>query len=111
MERSITNMNQQLPIKMPRGNPNWKPGVSGNPIGRPIGSRQRIAEHVLSAYEAVLGEDPVASLRELKEHDPGKFWSIAANLLPREVAINVQQVAPVGPIMRRLSTPATPRRS
>jgi hypothetical protein len=78
-----------------RGNPNMQRGApSLNPAGRPVGSRQKIAEHVLSTFEAVLGEDPVTALRELRANDPGRFWTIAANLLPKEVALSVQQATP-----------------
>jgi hypothetical protein len=96
-------MIQQDQIKR-RGNPNWKPGVSGNPVGRPIGARQKIAEHVLSTYEGVLGEDPATSLRDLRTNDPGKFWSIAASLLPREVELSVHQAIPGGLDPRDWST-------
>jgi len=85
---------QQAENKLKPGNPNWLPGQSGNPKGRPVGSRQKIAEHVLSTFEAVLGENPVDALRGLRETDPGKFWSIAASLLPRETLVSVQQVVP-----------------
>jgi hypothetical protein len=80
--------------KLGRGNPNWKPGQSGNPKGRPVGSRQKIAEQLLTAFAAVLDEDPVVALRELKQNDPAKFWTIASGLLPRETMLSVQQVAP-----------------
>jgi hypothetical protein len=85
--------NLMLPPK--RGNPNMQRGApSLNPAGRPVGSRQKIAEHVLSTFEAVLGENPVDALRELRTADPGKFWTIAANLLPKEVSVSVQQSIP-----------------
>jgi len=57
-------MNQQ--VNKSAGNPNWKPGKSGNPDGRPPGSRQKIAEKLLSEFVATL-ETPEAaeSLRRL----------------------------------------------
>jgi hypothetical protein len=80
--------------KFKPGNPNWRPGQSGNPRGRPVGSRQKIAEQLLTAFAAVLDEDPVVALRELKQNDPAKFWTIASGLLPRETMLSVQQVVP-----------------
>jgi Family of unknown function (DUF5681) len=82
--------------KFKPGNPNWKPGQSGNPKGRPVGSRQKIAEQLLTAFAAVLDEDPVVALRELKQNDPAKFWTIASGLLPKETLLSVQQVVPGG---------------
>jgi hypothetical protein len=80
--------------KLKPGNPNWLPGQSGNPRGRPPGSRQKIAEQLLTAFASVLDEDPVTALRALRADDPGKFWSIAAGLLPRETLVSVQQAVP-----------------
>jgi Family of unknown function (DUF5681) len=46
------------PVK--RGNPDWKPGQSGNPEGRPLGSRSRTT----IALEALLdGEGPALTRR------------------------------------------------
>jgi hypothetical protein len=87
-----------------RGNPNWHPGHSGNPAGRPVGSRQKISENVLTAFSLVSGEDAEASLRALRASDPGRFWTIAANLLPKEVALSVTQATPAGLDPRTWST-------
>jgi hypothetical protein len=77
-----------------RGNPAWKPGQSGNPAGRPLGSRHKIAENVLGAFSLMTGADAETSLRALRDDDPGKFWQIAATLLPREVAVSIQRTLP-----------------
>jgi Family of unknown function (DUF5681) len=87
-------MIQQEQIQKKRGNPNWTKGQSANPAGRPLGSRNKIAENVLTAFSLTTGEDAEASLRELRANDPGKFWQIAASLLPREVAVSMQQALP-----------------
>ena len=89
-------MIQQKQIQKKRGNPNWSPGQSGNPAGRPIGSRNKIQENVLNAFSLVSGEDAMESLLELRAADPGRFWTIAASLLPKEVALSVRQVVPAG---------------
>jgi uncharacterized protein DUF5681 len=87
-------MQQEQIQKKQRGNPTWQKGQSGNPAGRPLGSRNKIAENVLTSFSLVTGEDAERSLRELRDSDPGKFWQIAASLLPREVAMTVQQSLP-----------------
>jgi hypothetical protein len=80
-----TDMNQQDIIKK-SGPHRWRPGESGNANGRPVGSRQKIAERVLSVFKDIVDTDAAeASLRALMTEDPGKFWTIAAGLLPREV--------------------------
>jgi hypothetical protein len=88
------NMIQQEQIQKKRGNPTWVKGQSANPAGRPLGSRNKISENVLTAFSLTTGEDAEASLRELRANDPGRFWTIAASLLPREVAVSMQQALP-----------------
>jgi Family of unknown function (DUF5681) len=77
------------------GNPNWKPGQSGNPRGRPLGSKQKIAERVLGNFSGLLDTDEATtSLQRLMVDDPGKFWTIAAGLLPRETLVAIEQRLP-----------------
>jgi hypothetical protein len=92
MERK--KLNQQLEKKK-RGNPAWQKGVSANPAGRPLGSRHAISTGVLTEFSALVNSDEAAaSLRALMIEDAGRFWTIAASLLPREVALSVQQRLP-----------------
>jgi hypothetical protein len=86
-------LNQEL--KKKRGNPAWVKGVSANPAGRPLGSRHAISTGVLTEFSALVNSDEAAtSLRTLMIEDAGRFWTIAASLLPREVAMTVQQRLP-----------------
>jgi hypothetical protein len=83
--------------KFKPGNPNWLPGQSGNPRGRPPGSRQKIADRALALVNDLIHTDAAtASLNELMATDPGKFWTIVAGLLPKELEakIRVQVAAP-----------------
>jgi hypothetical protein len=85
-------MNQQTKQTGPH---RWQKGQSGNPQGRPLGSRQRIAERVLAGFSDLLDSDQaMASLKNLMLEDPAKFWSIAAGLLPRETLLQVSQALP-----------------
>jgi len=89
----------------PRGNPNWQPGQSGNPKGRPLGSRQKIADNLLAAFAGLVASDAAtASLQNLMAEDPGKFWTIAASLLPKEVALSIQQTIPGGLTVEEFQT-------
>jgi len=80
--------------KLPVGNPNWKPGQSGNPRGRPLGARQRISEKLLADLATVWEEQGTAVLQRLATDDPGKLAQIAFGLLPKEAFLSVQQAAP-----------------
>ena len=72
----------------------WKPGESGNPMGRPIGARSRYSEDVLTVLAndwAAGGADVVARVRAT---DPSTYLRVVASILPKDVLVNVQQSAP-----------------
>jgi Family of unknown function (DUF5681) len=72
----------------------WLPGTSGNPTGRPQGSRQKIANALLEDIADVWSRHGKTVLTRLAIDDPAKLASIAYGLLPRDIFINVQQQAP-----------------
>jgi hypothetical protein len=78
------------------GNPNWKPGVSGNPKGRGPTNRQKIAERLIADLADTWSTHGATVLQHLATNDPGKFATIAFGLLPRDVFVQVQQQAPGG---------------
>jgi Family of unknown function (DUF5681) len=62
------------PKKKNRGNPAWQKGVSANPAGRPLGSRNAISTGVLTEFSALVNSDEAAeSLRTLMIEDGGRF--------------------------------------
>lgn len=64
----------------------FKPGTSGNPLGRPRGGRNRLSEDFVQAmYDdfKVHGRGAIAAVRE---KDPSTYVKVIAQLLPREVA-------------------------
>jgi hypothetical protein len=72
---------------MPNHNPNfkenaWKPGVSGNPGGRPAGSRNIRTQEVLDLIRAQGHKDPLVTLSELQNSsDDEDIRATAANML------------------------------
>ncbi len=56
----------------------WKQGESGNPKGRPKGSRDKINERALALIDEVLAEDndalARAALQKVRDDDPAAFW-------------------------------------
>ena len=67
---------------------------SGNPTGRPIGSRQKISEKLLTGLAEVWEERGKTVLARLAVDEPGKQATIAYGLLPRDVFISVEQRTP-----------------
>jgi hypothetical protein len=56
--------------------------------GRPKGSRNKLAEDLIADVYAVWQEKGITCLRQLAEIDPGKFASLAVQLVPRDVKID-----------------------
>jgi hypothetical protein len=65
----------------------WKPGQSGNPAGRPLGSRNAIDGAFLTdllAEYRIGGRDAIVAMRT---NSPGDFVKMIASLLPKQVDI------------------------
>lgn len=69
------------------GNPDWKPGVSGNPIGRPKGARTRFGEEfVLEFMEhwKIHGKD---CLDKLANENVEAYARVAVAILPKIIEL------------------------
>jgi Family of unknown function (DUF5681) len=65
----------------------FKPGQSGNPAGRPKGSRNKLAENFLDdAYQQWRLHGSKA-LETMATSEPAKFCQMIAGLLPKEMHI------------------------
>jgi hypothetical protein len=72
-------------------NGRWLKGTPSPSPGRPISSRQRISEKLLSDLADVWEERGKDVLMQLALDDPGKLAQIAYGLLPRDIFLHVQQ--------------------
>ena len=79
----------------------WQPGQSGNPAGRPLGARNKIAEQIIATLaDDWNGEDVPgvpngpAAVKRLRQDDPSRYVAAAFGLLPRDVLVSVQHEEP-----------------
>lgn len=70
-----------------RGLVPYKPGQSGNPKGRPKGSRNKINEAFLNDFYEAWQAFGRPALMAAAWEDPASFVKIAASLLPKEMHI------------------------
>lgn len=74
----------------------WQPGQSGNPAGRPIGSRQKVSEAIIRDISDAWAVHGRTVLEKLAVSDPGRFAQLAAGLVPREFQLSVESRLPGG---------------
>ena len=73
---------------MPRPKPSapqWQPGQSGNPKGRPIGSRNKLNEKFILALHDDFAKHGPAVIEKVRETRPEIYLKVIASILPREL--------------------------
>ena len=76
---------ETAPAKTPKEanlRPPWKKGQSGNPKGRPKGSRNKLSESFLKDCRAAWKENGKDALAKMAAERPGDFAKMVAGLVP-----------------------------
>ena len=69
----------------------WKPGVSGNPGGRPVGTQLKINKKFLNDLLKVYEVKGKKAIEDMCDKDPSAFVRVLASLLPKEMNLNIKE--------------------
>ena len=92
----------------PRPNNHWTKGVSGNPVGRPKGSKNKLHSMKDDWFTAYSKGGGVKYWEKLAKEDLGMFLKIGASFLPKEVEAQVDgriEVCWIGEDSNPIQTP------
>jgi len=65
----------------------WQPGQSGNPLGRPKGSRNKLGEDFIRALQEDFAENGKQAIVEVRTERPHEYLKVVASILPKQVEI------------------------
>lgn len=62
----------------------FKPGQSGNPAGRPKGTRNKLSENFVAALYADFEEHGIRAIQDMRTEKPGDYVKVVASLIPAQ---------------------------
>jgi hypothetical protein len=60
----------------------WPPGQSGNPAGKPLGTRTAFSQGFIRDFALVWAEEGLDAVRKVAKKSPEAFVAIAARICP-----------------------------
>lgn len=71
----------------------FKPGTSGNPAGRPKGSRQKLGEDFIADLHEAWRAKGKAAIDVVVSERPHEFLKVVAGLLPKDINVKVDTLS------------------
>ena len=68
---------------MPKSDTQFKPGQSGNPAGRPKGSRSKLSEAFLKALADDFDEHGLETVAKVRDDKPDAYLNVIGKLMPK----------------------------
>ena len=69
----------------------FKPGISGNPTGRPKGARTKLGEEFLQDMLSDWKEHGIAVIEAVRIDKPDQYLKVVASVLPKELNVRVSE--------------------
>lgn len=82
---------EKLPAHL-RDDLKFKPGQSGNPNGRPKGSRNALGEAFLEAMHEDFQAHGVEAIIKVREEKPDQYLKVIASILPKDLNVNINNM-------------------
>ena len=77
------------PKNKPWLNPPFPKGVSGNPKGRPINSRQKLTDGFINDLSKYYEVEGASLIKRVGDEQPAMLLQVIARLLPKDINLNV----------------------
>ncbi len=67
----------------------FKPGQSGNPAGRPKGSRHKVSESFIAAMAADFDLHGTGVIEKVRTEKPDQYLKLVADLVPKDFNVDL----------------------